>query len=155
MLREAVGIRPHQVVARSTRAASPDHSSARDSYALVFSAEYLRGLEIDDQLVFGRWLNRHTPAGFAPPGSCHATEPDEVIECEALSVANATKGQATVFNIFVTPVLSGSAVSVANLWASPESSLVCSVTASNCWVRCALDNLIISVGDFAVNSARA
>src|SRR5262249_25234915 len=62
---------------------------------------------------------------------------------------------ATFLKALVTPLLIGSAVSVASFWAAAVSSLVWSVTASNCLRACALVSSTISESDFTPTSSLA
>jgi hypothetical protein len=69
--------------------------------------------------------------------------------------ASPIRVQATLRNTLVTPLLSGSVVSVATFWASAASSLVCSETASNCLRACEVESSMISENDFTSSSSRA
>jgi hypothetical protein len=60
--------------------------------------------------------------------------------------------QAAWLNALVTPVLRGSAVASVTFWANAASSLVCSVSVSNCSCECSVDNLMNSEGDFTPKS---
>src|SRR5437660_8012591 len=59
--------------------------------------------------------------------------------------------QATFFIAFSTPLLNGSAVSVATFWARAESSLPCAVSVSNCERECAVVSSTSSDGDLTPN----
>ena len=56
--------------------------------------------------------------------------------------------QAGWLNAFVMPVLRGSAAASVTFWASAASSVVCSVSVSNCLREWPVDNSMNSAGDF-------
>src|ERR1700728_561001 len=72
----------------------------------------------------------------------------------ALKYAYAWSGSAHASwpNALVTLALKGSAAASVTFWASAESSLVCSVSVSNCLRECSVDTSMKSEGDFTVDS---
>src|SRR5690242_13950550 len=117
-----------------------------------------------DHRIRERSLPAHPPE-FVERPDCDALSP-EGARADTAGAQNKSPGHrpglthatkfvaryATFFIAFSTPLLIGSAVSVATFCARPASSLPCAVSVSNCMRECAVATSINSDGDFTPNS---
>src|SRR5688500_10121683 len=125
---------------------STDRRSNQLSYTCTAAATALRTLRLRASI----WQK---PPPARKGSFCHekarATGPgSERLRLRVHSLSN--QDQPTLLNALVTPAFSGSAVSVATFWAIEVSSLVCSVTVSNCLRACAVESSRASESDFTV-----